>query len=332
MINLTFERIKSELERILTTNGFDEDKSERLAEIFTNNNLLGKESHGLNRFPAFMESVKAGYVKTDAEPELISSLGAFEQWNGNLGAGPINAMFCTDRAVSLSDSHGIGLVAMKNTNHWMRGGAYGWKAAEAGYILICWTNAIPTMPAWGSSRPGLGNNPLVIGVPNGDAPIVLDMALSQYSYGALEIKMRNGEKLKYDGGFSKSGAPTREPSEIMESKRALPVGLWKGSGLSLVFDMIASVMAGGQTVSEIGKQEAEFGVSQIYIAMNPRAAGSNEAAAKTIGAVLEDFYSYADDEKIYYPGELSAISRKENVKNGINVDEKLWKKIIEMER
>lgn len=330
MINLTFDQIKSELKRILIKSGFDDGKADSLAGIFASNNLLGKESHGLNRFPAFIESVKKGYVKTSSKPERVSSFNAFEQWDGKLGAGPLNAMFCTERAMRLSDKYGIGCVSLRNTNHWMRGGAYGWKAAEEGYILICWTNAIPTMPAWGSFRAGLGNNPLVIGVPNGATPVVLDMALSQYSYGALEIKKQKSEMLDYFGGYNNQGKLTKEPSEILESRRALPAGLWKGSGLSLVFDMIASVMSGGQTVSRIGKQEAEYGVSQIYIAMNPEAAGTKGAAANIIDEIINDFHSYAGGDDLYFPGERSSSFKTRNEKNGINVDGSLWKKITGM--
>ncbi len=324
MIKLTFDKIKIELVRILIETGFKEDKADRLSEIFANNNLLGKESHGLNRFPAFIDSVKKGFVKTDTGPELISSFQAFEQWDGKLGPGPLNAMHCTERAMMLSDKFGIGCAALRNTNHWMRGGAYGWKAAEEGYILICWTNATPTMPAWGSSRAGLGNNPLVIGAPHGDEPVVLDMALSQYSYGALEVMRRKKETLKYDGGFDRKGNATKDPEEILATRRALPAGLWKGSGLSLVFDMIASVMSGGQTVAQIGKQEAEYGVSQIYIALKPGAAGSKETAEKIIDNIIDDFHSYTDGGKIYYPGEQSSSIKKVNLDKGIKVDEELW--------
>jgi 3-dehydro-L-gulonate 2-dehydrogenase len=83
----------------------------------------------------------------------------------------------------------------------MRGGTYGWQAAEAGVIGICWTNTMPNLPPWGGGEPCLGNNPLVIAVPRKGGHVVLDMAMSQFSYGALESYRSRGEMLPVDGGF-----------------------------------------------------------------------------------------------------------------------------------
>ena len=79
------------------------------------------------------------------------------------------------RAIALAKENNIGCVTVKNTNHWMRGGTYGWQAADAECIGICITNAIATMPPWGGIKPRLGNNPLVIAVPRTEGHVVLDM-------------------------------------------------------------------------------------------------------------------------------------------------------------
>ena len=109
------------------------------------------------------------------------------------------------RAIALSREHGIGCVAMANTNHWMRGGTYGWQAADAGVIGICWTNTMPNVPPWGGAEPAIGNNPLVIAVPRAKGHVVLDMAMSQFSYGALESYRKRGELLPVEGGFDARG-------------------------------------------------------------------------------------------------------------------------------
>lgn len=88
----------------------------------------------------------------------------------------------TNRAIELSDKYGIGCIALKNTNHWMRAGYYGWMATEKGYIFIYWTNTIPNLPLWNSTERQTGNNPIIFAVPKKEGPVVLDMALSLYSY------------------------------------------------------------------------------------------------------------------------------------------------------
>ncbi len=137
--------------------------------------------------------VRNGSVNPGAEPWVVARHGAMERWDGRRGPGNLNAYAAMEQAIRLSREHGIACVAMANTNHWMRGGTYGWQAADAGVIGICWTNTMPNVPPWGGAEPAIGNNPLVIAVPRAKGHVVLDMAMSQFSYGALE-SYRNAER------------------------------------------------------------------------------------------------------------------------------------------
>jgi len=201
-IRIPFNKMKSEFFRILLSTGFSDDKAEKCAEIFTMNSVDGVNSHGINRFPRFIKNTIEGYINPEAVPSLVHRLGSLEQWDGNLGPGPLNATFATDRAVELALENGIGMVSLANTNHWMRGGTYGWQAAKKGFVFICWTNTCQNMPAWGATDPRLGNNPFVIAVPFQDEAIVLDFAMSQYSYGKMESLSNEGRELPYPGGFN----------------------------------------------------------------------------------------------------------------------------------
>ncbi len=185
------------------------------------------------------------------KPEATARFGALERWDGRRGPGNLNALAAMDRAIALGREHGIGCVALGNTNHWMRGGTYGWQAAEAGLIGICWTNTMPNLPPWGGAERAIGNNPLVIAVPRAAGPVVLDMAMSQFSYGTLESYRKRGELLPVDGGFDAEGNLTRDPAAIEKSWRPLPIGYWKGSGLAVVLDMIAAMMSLGQATHQI---------------------------------------------------------------------------------
>lgn len=89
----------------------------------------------------------------------LPRLTARDRWSGLGGVGNLDAWQSMERAIVLARTRGAGCVALAHTNHWMRGAAYGWQAAEAGVIGICWTNTMPNLPPWGSSIPLLGNNP-----------------------------------------------------------------------------------------------------------------------------------------------------------------------------
>ena len=333
LIRLEYSIIKTKLERILLNEGFSEAQSSTLAKIFSNNSLYGKDSHGVNRFGFFINTVRSGNVKINVSPEKVRGDFAFEQWNGNYGPGPLNAKFCTDRAMELASKFGIGGTALKNTNHWMRGGTYGRQAAEAGFILIGWTNATPTMPPWGGNKAKLGNNPLVIAVPNENGHVVLDMAMSQYSYGKLEKLVQSNELTEYSAGYDDEGHLTNDPRTILNNKKALPIGLWKGSGLALVLDLLAAIMSEGRSSLEIGKYKIESGVSQIFISIKPNPEYNSGLREIIIRNILEDLRTAGanGNENILYPGELSSKIKEENLKIGVPVDSGVWKEILEMD-
>src|SRR6266850_5663743 len=150
---------------VLIKTGFEADRAALCARLFAETSRDGVYSHGLNRFPRFMDMVQSGVIDIQARPELICSVGALERWDGRRGPGNLNAYTCMEQAIALSQQHGLGCVALANTNHWMRGGSYGWQAAEAGVIGICWTNTMANLPPWGARDPRVGNNPLIIAVP-----------------------------------------------------------------------------------------------------------------------------------------------------------------------
>ena len=334
MKRVPYSEMHQELVRVLRKIGFTEERADLSARLFAEASRDGVYSHGLNRFPRFIEYIRKGYVKIDQEAIPVKQLGTLEQWDGQLGPGNLNAWACMTRAIELAKKHGIGLVALRNTNHWMRGGAFGWQAAEAGMIGLCWTNTIPNMPAWGAKNPVFGNNPLIIGFPKADGHIVLDTAMTQFSFGKIESYRRQGKLLPVAGGFDSAGEITRDPAEIEKSGRALPFGFWKGSGLSLMLDLLASSLSEGLGTTQIGKQcDDEYGLSQVFIAIDGQGLGNQahyeQMLNDTLTAIREAVPA-APGEKAYYPGERTLATRVENERLGIPVDEAYWAEIKAM--
>ena len=329
-INITFSEMKSEFKRILIQLNFTEEKAEKCADFFAINSLEGIYSHGVYRFPRFVNYIIRGFVNPDTEPELVYSAGALEQWKGNLGPGPLNAEICADRAMKISSDNGIGCVAIANTNHWMRGGTYGWHAAKKGFVFIGWTNTEKKMPAWGAKDSRLGNNPLVFAVPFGDEAIVLDFAMTQFSYGKIEATKIEGKILPFAGGHNKNDELTKHPEEILETMRGLPIGYWKGAGLSLLLDILATILSAGLSTNKLSELEAEYGVSQVFIAIDIRKLSNFPAIEKSISEIIEDFKNSElinPENPIRFPGERVVETRNENLKNGIPVNKNVWEEI-----
>jgi 3-dehydro-L-gulonate 2-dehydrogenase len=165
MLRVPYTDLYDALKKALLQLGLAEERAALSARLFAETTRDGVYTHGLNRFPRFAAMVRNGSIDVDAEAARTAGMGALERWDGHRGPGNLNAYAAMERTIALAREHGIGGVALANTNHWMRGGSYGWQAAEAGLFAMCWSNTLANVPAWGSTTPTLGNNPLVIAVP-----------------------------------------------------------------------------------------------------------------------------------------------------------------------
>jgi 3-dehydro-L-gulonate 2-dehydrogenase len=286
----------------------------------------------LNRFSQFVDFVRRGIVDPAAEMTCAARFGAWEQWDGCLGPGPLNACDATHRAMTLAQRYGIGCVGLKQTNHWMRGGYYGWMAAEAGLALMAWTNTTPNMPPWGGRDCRLGNNPLVLAVPRKSGPVVLDMAMSQFSYGRLESYLREGRTLPVPGGYDSDGKLTTVPGDILRSQRILPIGFWKGAGLSLLLDSWAALVSGGDPTCRIGGRDPEYAVSQVYIALDIARPGGQAAVEGLMDAIVADLHAATSeggdgDDGVRHPGEQVRRMRRESAEKGVPVDASIWERV-----
>ena len=330
-IRVPYQVMLETFQKILLRQGYTESKAATCAEVFATNSLEGIYTHGVNRFSRFIAYAKEGHIQIQAEAECKSRAGCLEQWDGRLGPGPLNALKCTDRATQLAKENGIGCIGLSNTNHWMRGGYYGWHAARAGCVFIGWTNTIGNMPAWGAVDGRVGNNPLVIAVPYQQDAIVLDMAMSQYSYGALDLYRLKGEKLPTLGGYDADGNLTDDANAVLSTRRVLPIGFWKGAGLSLLLDILATILSGGLSTSRITAQASEHSLSQVFFAIDISKLANFPLIESSLEQIISDYHRSVPiegEKNVRYPGERIAVTREENMKNGIPVSSKVWQEIL----
>lgn len=130
MKRVAYEEMVAQFTRVLEKHGFTPSDAKDAAVIFAQNSLSGVYSHGLNRFPRVVSYLEKGEIDPLARAECISRMGSMERWDGHRGFGPLNAQRAMERACALAKENGVGIVALGNNNHWMRGGTYGWLAAE----------------------------------------------------------------------------------------------------------------------------------------------------------------------------------------------------------
>ena len=332
-MRVQYDVMVQEFARVLEKKGFRREDAESAAVIFAQNSLAGVFSHGLNRFPRVVSYLEKGEIDPDARATCEMSMGAIERWDGHRGFGPLNAKRAMDRACELAKNMESDVLLLEY-NHWMRGGTYGWLAAENGCIGICWSNTMPNMPAWGGADRKIGNNPLIMAVPrsNGEHAMV-DCAVSQFSYGKIEDCRLRGVQLPVPGGYDTKGELTTDPAEIEKTWRVLPMGYWKGSGLSIMLDLIATVLTNGNSVQKIGTFGDEVGLTQIMIAVDPTKFQTAEETDKIVDEILADIKSsepVTEGGEVFYPGELELNSIRDNKEHGIPVIEEVWESVLKM--
>ena len=305
-MRLSFEEIQSEIKRVFMKYGLSEEKADTCARIHTESTYDGIYSHGTNRVARFVDYIQKGWVD----------------------------VYGANQAMEMADKYGIGMVGLKNTTHWMRGGTYGLYVARKGYVGIMWTNTEACMPPWGAKECRLGNNPFVMACPgvNGGPALQLDMAISQYAYGKLQVTRLAGKKLPFPGGFDKDGNITDDPGAIEESMRIMPIGYWKGSSFSFMLDVLGSILSDGVGAVDLNAETKGScgGCSQVMIVIDPKKITDGDKMSETVRRAIEYLKSAELAEHsngIMAPGEDYVQFNKDHDENGIFVDDSVWAEI-----
>lgn len=339
MRRIALDELRERIEAVLLGLGLPAERAALGARLTAETDRDGVKTHGIARLPRFAAQVRAGFIVPAAEPTCVANFGAVERWSGHRGPGNLAAYAAMQRAMQLAQEFGIGCVALGDTSHWMRAGSYGWMAAEAGFAAMCWSNTLPNLPPWGACTPALGNNPLVVAVPRfGEAarePIVLDIAMSQFSYGSLSSYAAKGDALPVPGGYDKDGVLTTDAAAIEQSQRALPIGFWKGSGLSFVLDVLGAMLSGGKATYQFSSNALEeVGQSQVFLAVAPAAVSAVEQMRTVVDGAIAAVHAATPIEAgkpARYPGEGALRIREESMKLGVAVEDAAWEGLLKLE-
>ena len=331
MIYVSYNEAVAAMEKALARY-LPQEKAHHFAEIFAGNSLDGVYSHGMNRFPRYLGDMDAGLCdRTVTQAERVSGFGGLEVWDAHFGVGPLIAEQMAQRAVELAKAHGVACIALRNNSHWLRAGRYGLMMADAGMMGICFTNTAMNLVAYGAKEPSTGNNPITFALPRKKGSLVMDMAVSQYAFGKLEIMAQEGKMLDTACGYDMDGILTNDPKKISESGMMMPMALWKGSALSIMMDLMAASLSMGRPSHVIGAPSmGEKGMSQIFICMNPAAVEDVDAMDAQIEQTLAFLGSLEPKEGtggVRVPGVNLEATRARNRERGIPVTEETWAKI-----
>jgi LDH2 family malate/lactate/ureidoglycolate dehydrogenase len=287
--------------------------------------LLGVPSHGIRMLPGLIRALREGRATPDPRLRLERDHAATCVLDGDNGPGRYVAVQAMQHAVERAKHFGVGVCLATRTTHWGRAHAYAYRAAQAGLIGLCTTNAIPNMLAWGSTRPVLGNNPLAVSIPRaqGQDPIVLDMAMSQAAVGKIGTYLREGKPVPLGWGLDSSGQPTGDPAAILSSGSVLPMGDHKGAGLAMMMELLTGALAGGllsYEIAQVEKTGLDPNASKFFLALDVDKFVERERFLHKVHDLLTYLQSATgSDSDFLYPGERGWQTRERYLTEGIPI-------------
>jgi len=268
---LTEESIRIFCKSVLLSLGTTKEEAEITADGLVTASLWWHpgQGQGLEKLFRYKRRILNGGIKPSASMVWLKDEQSIALLDAQKGLGYVSANKGMKKALQKAKTTGISMVGVCHSNHFGIAGYHAKWAANAGMIGIAMTNAGAEMAPWGSTTPILGTNPWGISIPrpNGKQPIVLDMALTQSGKGMMRWFQRQGSTMPKSWALTQSGRITEDP-EAADSGVLLPMGDYKGYGLSLITDILTGVLTGSLFGSQVFQEDTNFDVAHTLIAIN----------------------------------------------------------------
>jgi uncharacterized oxidoreductase len=317
---------------IMQGGGSNATEAVTVARRLVDSNLVGHDSHGVIRVGKYLEWVRAGWLVPNASPMVAFDNDAMAIVDGNRGFGQVVGEYAGALGTRKAAATGIAMVGLRNCGHLGRVGDWAELAAAQGQVSLHFLNtsgAQRVAPFGGSDR-RLSTNPITIGVPvAGGDPVILDVTTSTVAEGKLFVAINKGEQVPPGWIIDKHGRPTTDPKDFYDGGALLTVGAHKGSGLSIVVDLLAGALSTGKS-SDPDDTVLRNNMLSIYIA--PAVYDEDGAIAREIArfvAWVKASPPAVPGQPVLMPGEVERSTRVRRALEGIAVDDKTWSDILD---
>ncbi|TVQ34702.1 MAG: malate/lactate/ureidoglycolate dehydrogenase [Geminicoccaceae bacterium] len=323
------ENLTAATARILEAAGSSVEEARVVAEHLVDANLAGHDSHGVGMLPAYIEHLRSGLFVANQTPEVVNDAGAVIVVDARHGLGQHMVLKALDLGIARAKEVGACVVAVRESAHVGRIGAYAEYCAAAGLASTHFVNVVdhtPIVAPFGGSDGRFITNPFCAALPgpNGPTPL-LDMATSTIAFGKARVARNKGVPVPEGTLLDEAGRPTNDPTALVDEKRGAltAFGLHKGSGLAILCEVFAGALAGERTIQPENPRRGSIVNNLLSILMDPKAFGdpltiAKEAAA--FGAYVKASPPAPGVDEVLLPGEPEARSRAERQASGVPVD------------
>jgi uncharacterized oxidoreductase len=317
--------------------GSDEVEAATIASHLVEASLMGHDSHGLIRISKYIDWLRAGEVVANQHAQVVTDRGALLVIDGGFGYGQVIGREAMELAAKRAHAHGVAAIAIRNSGHLGRIGAWPDMLARRGFASIHFVNTsgygILVAPHGGSDR-RFSANPIAAGVPmEGGDPYILDIATSSIAEGKIQVARNKGDKLPAGLLLDGQGRPTDDPEAFYADPPGaiLPFGAHKGSGLSFFCEILAGSLSGGFASNPQSPTAKRLVNNMLSMVFDPAAFGSAEAFAEDVSRLVD--WSKATPpvrpgEAVLLPGEIERQTYAARLARGLPVDDETWRKIV----
>jgi uncharacterized oxidoreductase len=325
--------------QLLRAGGISSDEAALVAASLVDANLKGYDSHGVMRVPYYVQAIRDGEVAPGADLTILDEGPSRVVADGNWGLGQVQAMRVIERLSEKAREGGLGLGTMMHCGHIGRLGEYCEKTAAAGLVSMLMVNshggAVRVAPA-GGKAPRLSTNPLAIGVPHGDAPLVLDFSTSATAEGKVRVKKIAGQQCPEGWLIDNEGRPTTDPNTLYGNPPGaiLPMGgaqAYKGFGLGLMIEILTGALSGGNCAKTVPYPKK--GNCVFILLIDPKKFGGADCFQSEVGQLFDYVKScprVPGCEEIILPGDPERRLAAQRRREGIFLDDENWNALVKL--
>ena len=315
---------------ILSAAGSEPDEARIVSEHLVESNLKGHDSHGIGMIPQYLRKIRDGSLVPNRPGRVVTDAGPILVYDGQRGYGLVTARIATGKGISKAREFGVAVVALRDSHHIGRIGAYGEMCADQGFVSFLFVNGTahpPRVVPHGGRQARLATNPLCIALPGTERtpPFVLDMATTKIAMGKIRVARNKGEQLQPGWILDADGDPTTDPEVMFAAPPGvmLPFAEYKGYGLSLACEILAGVMTGGGSIQPANPQDGGFVNSMFMVIVDPARCADPSWMERELDNLIEYVKSSAPVDSanpVLIAGDPERQCRQTRMAQGIPVD------------
>lgn len=323
---------------ILEKAGLSNDDALILMKNFLDCDEKGIFTHGIIRLSTYLMQIKRGNLNPKPSLKQITDDSLVKFIDGEHGIGAVVGYYAMKEAIEMSEKHGVGVVGVRNSSHFGAAAYYTEMASQANQIGIAFTNASPGIAPTGSLQPLLGNNPWSISVPtNNTYPITMDIANSVVARGKIRVANARDEDIPLGWALNKFGEQTTDPKEALDGGAILPIGDYKGYGITLMIEILTGVLTGSgfcyqnAAVEEDGKRRN----GHLFIVLDIKKFMKVPEFKQRIDVLIDMVKSSPkidESQEILLPGELEWKRKSSLEKGTVKISQEIYDSLQELSK